>query len=144
MQWALIIAGKAFEITDIDPANRFHAGIVWVPAMPATEVGDVYDGTSFTKPPPPPVMVPQSVSIVQAELALQAMPSPINPGRTLLDDVNAAVMQSNDPRVKIAWDKASVVERNGLFVAQIASTIPGLNTTAARDALFIAAAKIVT
>lgn len=144
MRWALIVNGKAFEITDADPAKRFHISLVWVPALPTTEIGDIYNGIGFIKPPALPVSVPQSVSIVQAELALQATPSPTNPGKTLLDDVNAAVDATSDLRVKIAWTKATVVERDGLFVTQIASMIPGLSNPAARDALFIAAAKIVT
>ncbi len=50
--WARIEGGIVRELTDQDPAGRWHESIVWVPCDALVEVGDGYDGTDFGPPPP--------------------------------------------------------------------------------------------
>lgn len=142
--WFRLENNVAVEPTDLDPAGRFHADLVWALGVADTQLGDVYNGSTWSRPAamPPATAVPFQVSIMQGQLALLAVQSPKNSGKTLLDDVNAAVDASTDPRVKIAWSKATTLERQGLFVTQIAPGISGLDTSAALDALFIAADQI--
>jgi len=86
-----------------------------------------------------PASVPQSVSIMQASLAMHATPGSAA-GKTLLDDVEAAVAASSDPRILIAWKRATALERHGLFVTQMALA---LNLSDDKlDALFTAASGI--
>ena len=78
--------------------------------------------------------------MVQAVLALRAAPGS-SAGKTLLDDVEAAVAAASDPRIALAWKYASVLDRDGVFLAGLAPSL-GLNA-AKLDALFTAAASIV-
>lgn len=48
--WALIINGAVFEITDIDPEERFHPSLEWVACDETVSVGMEYDGVNFTQP----------------------------------------------------------------------------------------------
>lgn len=83
--------------------------------------------------------VPQQVSIMQAVLALHAVPGS-GPGKTLLDDVEAAVAAAPDARIPLAWKRATVLDRRGTFVLTLAAGL-GLND-AKLDELFTAAATI--
>ena len=86
-----------------------------------------------------PPSVPQQVTMVQGALAMHAQPGSA-PGKTLLDDVEAAVAAASDPRIAIAWSKATTLDRHGLFVVQMA---PALGLTDDKlDALFVAASGI--
>jgi hypothetical protein len=49
--WARIDNGIVRELTDQDPAGRFHPSIEWRPADELVEVGDGFDGTDYTAPP---------------------------------------------------------------------------------------------
>lgn len=53
--WARIENGTVAEITDIDPANRFHPSIPWVACPLETGIGWSYDGETFAPPPPEPL-----------------------------------------------------------------------------------------
>lgn len=48
--WALIQNGAVAEITDIDPAGRFHASMVWQACPPEVAPGWAFDGERFTAP----------------------------------------------------------------------------------------------
>ena len=85
--------------------------------------------------------VPQQVTMVQGVLALHAQPGS-SPGKTLLDDVDAAVAASSDPRIPLAWQRATTLDRQGLFVTQVAKAPPLNMTDQQLDALFTAAAEI--
>ena len=49
--WARIDGGIVRELTDQDPAGRFHPSIVWQPCDDLVEAGDGWDGTDYTAPP---------------------------------------------------------------------------------------------
>lgn len=48
--WALIVDGMVWEITEIDPADRFHPSLVWVECDGSVKPGDLYDGGAFKTP----------------------------------------------------------------------------------------------
>lgn len=54
--WARINNGAVAEITDIDPAGRFHPSIQWVEfdGRKGVKVGWTYDGSEFSEPEPEP------------------------------------------------------------------------------------------
>lgn len=62
--------------------------------------------------PDPPVPAPMIISRMQAQLELHAVPSPTNAGKTLLDDVNAALAASSDGSLLIYWNTASDFHRD--------------------------------
>ena len=68
MRWALIIDGRVTEITEIDPAGRFHPSLVWVECGPEVESGWQYDGEAFS--PPEPVVPAPPASITMRQLIL--------------------------------------------------------------------------
>ena len=86
--------------------------------------------------PLPPMVIPQSVTMRQARLALL--------GVGLLDDVYAAIAAIPDPvqrkAAEIEWEYAQTVDRNSPFTQQMAA---GLTLTAEQlDALFTQAAGL--
>lgn len=53
--WALIINETVVEITKIDPNNRFHPLMQWVPCPESTQQGDGFKDGAFQPLPPSPV-----------------------------------------------------------------------------------------
>lgn len=108
-----------------------EAGFLYVQSD-ANGPGDIYDpGTGTFSPAPPVVVVPASVSMRQARLAL------LSAG--LLDQVNALIATQSQA-TQIEWDYASDVWRDRDLVASLGA---GLGLTGAQiDALFIAAKAI--
>lgn len=49
--WALIVEGAVREVTEIDPAGRFHPSLTWVGCDAEVAPGDRYDGGAFGPPP---------------------------------------------------------------------------------------------
>src|ERR1700754_616778 len=49
-QWALIVDGRVYELTDIDPTDRFAPDLVWVKCGASVGQGFKYDGSTFTDP----------------------------------------------------------------------------------------------
>ena len=95
-----------------------------------------YDGDFIRVMPAAPVLVPAEVTMRQARLALHAA------GK--LAAVNAAIDSLPDPpktAAKIEWEYSSTVRRDSQFVAMLGPVL-GLDS-AALDALFIAASKLV-
>jgi hypothetical protein len=133
MRYAIIEFGKVANIVEADAEFASRNG--WVPAESAG-IGDTWDGQTFTPAPPPPPVVPQSVTMRQARLALL--------GADLLDNIDAAIAAIPDEAqrraAQIEWEYANTVERNSTFVQQMAA---GLGMTPEQmDQLFIAAAAI--
>jgi len=71
--WALIERGRVSEVTDIDPAGRFHPDIEWVEAAPGVLVGMLYDGSSFSDAATP-ITVPSRSEVEAARLRAYADP----------------------------------------------------------------------
>jgi hypothetical protein len=94
-------------------------------------VGDTYDGTTFTAAPPPPPSVPATVTAAQLKMALQAA--------GILAAVSAAVAASPDPLVAIYWGNASSFDRADARVAALGAAAG--QTPAQMDAIFVAAAQ---
>ena len=110
----------------------------FIPADPANTDYAAYQQwlAEGNTPVPADPIVPQSVTVRQARLALL--------GIGLLDDVHAAIAAIPDPAqrkaAEIEWEYATVIERNSPLVTSLAA---GLGLTAADiDALFEAASRI--
>lgn len=81
-----------------------------------------------------------TVTMRQARLALYQTPSPTNTGKTLLDDVNAAVTTATDQSIPIWWEYAPTVRIDDPLVYELGT---GLGLTQAQvEALFTAAAAL--
>ncbi|SDC64515.1 Phage tail assembly chaperone protein [Pseudomonas guariconensis] len=48
--WALIVDGAVREVTEIDPAGRFHPTLTWVGCGAEVAPGDRYDDGAFWPP----------------------------------------------------------------------------------------------
>lgn len=48
--WARIENNEVMEITDIDPAGRFHPSLIWVECPADIKQGYSFDGESFMPP----------------------------------------------------------------------------------------------
>ena len=68
--WALIVDGVVREITDIEPAGRFHPLLEWRECGPDVREGWVFDGQDFAPPEAPPTPVPQSITARQLRVGL--------------------------------------------------------------------------
>ena len=86
-----------------------------------------------------PTAIPQNVTNAQARYVLMQTPSPINQGKTLFDDVDAAVTAGGGID-KMAWEYSNNISRNSTLVASMAGAL-GMTSTQV-DALFIAAAQV--
>lgn len=100
------------------------------------DIGNLWDGASFTAPVATPPEVPQSITRAQAKLAL------LNAG--LLDAVQPAIDAVNDAvmrkRMQIEWDDRLTFERSNPTLIGLAGAL-GM-TDAQLDALFVAAAAL--
>ena len=99
------------------------------------QAGWLDDGTTYTAPPVPPPTIPQSVTMRQARLALDAA--------GLLDTVNAtiaAMTGQSGKAARIEWEFSSEVKRNQPLVMALGPTL-GL-TAIQLDSLFTAAAGL--
>lgn len=104
------------------------AGAIGVPEPPPSDHAVWQDGAWHV-----PATVPASVSRFQAKAAL-AMAG-------LLDQANAAVAESGNIVLQLAWAEATEFKRNSPGISALAPAL-GLDD-AALDQLFIAAAEIV-
>ena len=112
---------------------RWHGSCVDVTGQPVA-IGWVFDGVEFSAPPSPPV-IPQSVTMRQARLALL--------NNSLLDDVAPAIATLPEPdrtRAQIEWEYSNALERGNPFVATLGAAL-GLDAEAMDD-LFIEAAQL--
>lgn len=49
--WARIENNIVMELTDIDPAGRFHPSLIWVECPVDIQQGYIYSNNEFTPPP---------------------------------------------------------------------------------------------
>jgi hypothetical protein len=94
-----------------------------------------YNGTTFEPPAPPPVVIPDTVSMRQARLALfqQGKLSLIQP---LID----SMAEPAKTTTQISWDYATIVQRDDDLVIELSAAL-GL-TSADLDALFTLASTL--
>lgn len=113
MTWALIEGGKVAEITQANPAGRFHESLVWVECTPVpnVEVGWVYEKGSFSPPEPTATvqLAPTSCTPAQGLVALFALK------QITEEHVLEAIAQIPDPvqqyTARIGYQHATVWER---------------------------------
>ena len=107
----------------------------WVPAGDSN-IGDLWDGENFTTAPPAPPVVPASVTMRQARLALL--------GAGLLDAVDTAIASIPDETTRraaqIEWEFSNEVQRDNSFTSLLGA---GLGLSSAQiDDLFLTAAQL--
>lgn len=132
MRCAIIEAGSVINVADA-PSAEFAQARGWV-ASDAAQIGDSWDGNTFTTPAPV-ATVPEEVTMRQARLALLAA------GK--LAAVDAAIASLPSPTkeaAEIEWAYSSTVRRNQPLVLALAPAL-GLDS-AALDALFVQAAAL--
>lgn len=131
-RFAIIDAGRVTNVVEAEADFAEQQG--WVPAGDSN-IGDLWDGENFTPAPPAPPVVPASVTMRQARLALL--------GAGLLDYIDAAINGLPSPQkeaARIEWEYSQEVQRHNGFVSVLAPML-GL-TDAQTDALFIGAATL--
>lgn len=137
MKYAFVKNGVAIEVVESDPALLFVPGYAahFVAVPDDVEAGWRLVSGSWSAPPPAPPVIPQSVTMRQARLAL------LNHG--LLANVQPAINALPEPqrtRAQIEWDYSNGLERGNSFVATLGVAL-GLDD-AAIDSLFIEAAAL--
>ncbi len=104
-------------------------------ASESASIGDLYDNGVFTKPPAPPPVVPQEITMRQARLVLL--------GAGLLSGVQTAIDGLPSPQkeaAQIEWEYSNTLQRRNPFVLTLGPAL-GLNS-AQIDALFIQGAAL--
>lgn len=96
--WARIEGDRVAEITDIDPAGRFHPSLVWVPCGADVKPGWHYDGTSFV---PPSIVDPEPAPTVYPQFSALEMLDQFTEAEQLA--VVAATM--TEPAIKLWYDR---------------------------------------
>ncbi|MCC3244693.1 hypothetical protein LG047_05055 [Methylocystis sp. WRRC1] len=143
MRFALIRDGVVENVVEAEenfPSGHSptDGGVIALPAQNAGP-GWIYDGETFS-PPDVVASAPESVTMFQAREILRRTPA--KNGGTLLDAVNAYIdsQRAEQPTLALAWEYATHVERNGVFVKALAGVFD--LSEAALDELFRVAATI--
>ena len=98
-------------------------------------IGWLYDGESFSPPPPNPVQIPQEITMRQARLALLDI--------GLLANVQTAINTLPEPdktKAQIEWEYSNALQRNNPFVTTLGTAL-GLSSDDI-DNLFITASRL--
>ncbi|MES2183037.1 MAG: hypothetical protein V4505_00695 [Pseudomonadota bacterium] len=135
MGYAVIDNGMVVNIAEANAV--FAASQGWIDGVGAA-IGDLWDGTQFSKPPAPPPAVPQSVAMWKARTVLLDVDGQnLNPR---VDQLIAALPEPYQSAAKVKWDYAGFVDRtDSLVLALIQQTSLTEERT---DALFIQAATL--
>lgn len=104
-------------------------------ASETASIGWIWDGSVFTDPTPPPVVVPVPVSITPRQCRLVLMQ------QGLLQQVEDMIAQSTDD-VRITWEYALEFRRDDPLLAQLAANLTPPLTSEQIDQFFIAAAQL--
>ncbi len=130
MRYAVVDQGKVVNVATSNSA----LGANWI-ASDSAQIGDLWDGSQFTKPAPV-VVIPEKVTRRQAKqaLALAGLLANVQPAiDAIADPTQRALMQ-------IEWDDSQEFYRNRASLIQLATAL-GL-TSAQIDQLFITAAGL--
>lgn len=130
-----ILDGENVVTNIVEASPEFAEQQGWIDATGAN-IGDTWDGQHFIPAPPKPETVPNTVSMRQARLQLNATPMGTS---TAYDAVNAAIDQM-DTAAKIDWEYATDVKRDFSLVAQMQALFQW--TDAQMDDFFIEASKL--
>ena len=98
-------------------------------------IGWLYDGESFSPPPPNPVQIPQEITMRQARLALLDI--------GLLANVQTAINTLPEPdktKAQIEWEYSNALQRDNPFVTTLGTAL-GLSSDDI-DNLFITASGL--
>lgn len=118
MLWALIVDGTVREITDTDPAGRYHPSLHWQPCDGEVREGDRWTGAAFALAPPADMPLPRTVPTLafrrrftpeeRAAITLAASRKLEAGDATLqvwLDDLNSATeVRLDNPEIADALD----------------------------------------
>lgn len=136
--WARIENNVVAEVTDIDPAGRFHPSMIWVACTTDVQPNWVYDGENFSPPAPlqEVVQVPHQVSRAQGKAAL------IQAGlwQGVLDYVASIEDATQKAIAEVALNDTTYWQRTSPFL-NAAATALGL-TQEQLDDLFVTASEI--
>lgn len=136
MRLALVRDGVVENVIEAGADFSPEDGLV---AIAADQAGPGWRYEAGTLLPPATVApAPASVSMFQAREALRRTPAP--GAGNLLDAVNAYVeaQRAEQPTLALAWEYATQVERDGVFVMSLANVL-GLSGTALDDLFRLAA-----
>ena len=114
--YALIKNGLVTEVTDVDPAGRYHPSLEWRECPDDVAAGYVWDGVSFAPPPEPVIVI--TADARKAELAsirwaketggVSVTGMRIDTSRESQNMINGAVAFANrNPDAKIDFKAAS-------------------------------------
>ena len=135
--YAQILNGKChwiFTGADLPEWNEAQITAVDITGQ-SVEIGDLWDGNTFSAPPALPPAIPHAVTMRQARLALRQA--------GLLQTVNDAVASmpgAAGEEARIEWEYSQEVQRDKALVLSLA---PALGLSSAQlDALFLAASAL--
>ena len=139
MKYAYIESGTVREVVQSHPATLFSAAYAAQFVQVSDEVQQGWIDTEGTLTAPPvvvlPVVIPQSVTMRQARLALL--------GAGLLGNVDAAIAAQEEPirsHIQIEWDYATEIDRKWPTLLALSAAL-GL-TPNQLDDLFITASQL--
>ena len=131
MRAAIINSGVVVNVIELDNLGQYPGAV----ACPNNDIGDLYDGSTFTKPTPPPPPIPTVVTMRQARLAM------LDAGiLTSVSDALAAMTGPTGEAARIEWEYSPTLKRDHPLVASLSAAL-GL-TSAQLDGLFTAAAGL--
>jgi hypothetical protein len=131
-RFAIIEGGAVANIVEADADFAIQQG--WIDATGAA-IGDLWDGATFHPSPPAPPIVPQSVTMRQARLAL------LQAGKLAsVQPVIDAMPSPQKDAAQIEWDHSAEVHRDSALVATLGIALA--MDAAALDGMFITAATL--
>lgn len=134
--WARLDGKRVAEITDIDPAGRFHPSIEWVSVPENTKPGMIKKGNNYEWPEPEPEPIPASVSRRQAKqaLILAGLYDQVQPAIDAIEDAQERLI------MQVFWDDSITFEREN---PQLKGMALALNLSDEQlDDLFVQAANL--
>lgn len=127
VMWArLDESGHILEVTDINPAGRFHASIVWTPMTQSVEPGGVFSNGTYTPPEPAPV-------VELPDPGKPAVPS-VDFMRRLTLPERTALRASTDPlAIELVWliNNSATIKPDDADVVAMVEHLPSVNVIAA-------------